>query len=156
MQSIVKSSFPYTTILTIPSTAEAGKVYSTYSTAKSFDLNFFRKGNNANKVNAVRIISAKLQAVNPSDYNIGQMEEVEIYMSKNDGKNEEMVASRRDINLNTGNMLVLDIDNSHFLDELVREPSVRVRMAYKLRNKSYTDINLHVILSITAYPNGGE
>lgn len=156
MQSIVKSSFPYTTNLVIPHTAVAGRDYSAIGTASSFDQNFVRHGNNADKVNAVRIISAKLQATNPSDYNIGQIASVKVYMSKDDGKDEEMVASRKDITPNIGNTLVLDIDNSHFLDELVREPSVRVRMEYKLRGVSNVDVNLHVVLSIAAYPSNNK
>jgi hypothetical protein len=153
MQSIVKSTFPYTTTLVIPRTSEAGKEYSSVSTATSFDQNFVKGGNDANNINAVRIISAKVQATDPSDFNIGQLAYVQIYVSKTDGKGEEMVASRKDINPTVGNSLVLDIDNSHFLDELIRQPSLRVRMAYKLRNKTTKDVSLHVVLSIAAYPN---
>lgn len=154
MQSIVKSSFPYTANLVIPATSETGKQYSAISTANSIDQSFVKGGNDANNVNAVRIISAKLQSVEPSDFNIGQLASVEIYMAKTDGKGEEMVASRKDIGPNVGNSLVLDIDNAHFLDELVRQPSVRIRMAYKLRTKASTDISLHVVLGIAAYPSG--
>jgi hypothetical protein len=154
MQSIVKSSFPYTANLVIPSTSEAGKQYSSISTANSIDQSFVKGGNDANNVNAVRIISAKLQCVEPSDFNISQLASVEIYMGKADGKDEEMVASRKDIGPNVGNSMVLDIDNTHFLDELVRQPSIRIRMVYKLRGKASTDVNLHVILGIAAYPSG--
>ncbi|MES2275390.1 MAG: hypothetical protein V4592_05170 [Bacteroidota bacterium] len=153
MQSIVKSSFPYTANVVIPATAETGKEFSSTGTANSFDQIFVKDGNDANNVNAVRIVSAKLQATDPSDFNIGQIVSVQIYVSKTDGKDEEMVASRKDINPNIGNSLVLDIDNTHFLDELIRQPSLRVRMAYKLRNKTTTDVNLHVVLNIAAYPN---
>jgi len=153
MQSIVKSSFPYTTTLVIPNTSEVGKEYSAINTATSFDQNFSRDGNNANNVNAVRMVSAKLQATSPSDYNIGSIASVKIYMAKADGSGEAMVASRTDIGANVGNSIVLDIDNTHFLDELVRQPSIRVRMAYKLRNKAATDISFHIVLSVTAYPN---
>jgi hypothetical protein len=75
-------------------------------------------------------------------------------MSKMDGKDEDRVAYRKDINPTAGNSLVLDIDNAHFLDEVVRQPGVRVRMVYKLRNKTTTDVNLRVILNIAAYPGG--
>jgi hypothetical protein len=119
-------------------------------TATSYDQSFSKSGNDADKINAVRIISAKLQATDPSDYNIGQIASVEVYLSRMDGKDEDMVASRRDISPNVGNSLVLDIDNTHFLDDLVRQPGVRVRMVYKLRSKTTVAVNLHVVLNIAA------
>ncbi len=63
-----------------------------------------------------------------------------------------MVAERNDIGANAGNNVVLDIDNSHMLDELVREPAIRVRMAYKVRKGFKTDASLHVVLGLAAYP----
>ena len=104
-------------------------------------------------VNAVRIISAKLQSTDPSDFNIGQLASLQVYVSKIDGKGEEMVASRKNINPTIGNSLVLDIDNTHFLDEIVRESNVRVRLVYKLRNAIHTDVKLHLVMNIAAYPN---
>jgi hypothetical protein len=154
MQSIVKSSFPYTTTLTIVSTTDVNKEHSAISTANSFDQNFAKGGNDAAHVNAVRIISAKLESTEPSDFNIGQLSSVQIYLSKIDGKGEEMVASRKNINPTIGNSLVLDTDNAHFLDDIVRQPNVRVRMVYKLRNKITADIKLHLVMNIAAYPNG--
>jgi hypothetical protein len=154
MQSILKSSFPYTANLVIPAAVDVGKSYTVIDTATSLDQSFSKDGNNANKINAVRIISAKLEAVTPADFNLGQLAWVEIYMSKMDGKDEDRVAYRKDINPTAGNSLVLDIDNAHFLDEVVRQPGVRVRMVYKLRNKTTTDVNLRVILNIAAYPGG--
>ncbi|MBE9667991.1 hypothetical protein [Mucilaginibacter boryungensis] len=153
MQSIVKSSFPYTATLTISHTADVGKEYSAMSTANSFDQNFAKGGNDAAYVNAVRIISAKLQSTDPSDFNIGQLASLQVYVSKIDGKGEEMVASRKNINPTIGNSLVLDIDNTHFLDEIVRESNVRVRLVYKLRNAIHTDVKLHLVMNIAAYPN---
>lgn len=153
MQSIVRSTFPYTADVEIPGKGEAGKEYSATSTATSFDQIFVKDGNDANNINAVRIISAKLQATNPVDFNIGQLSSVQVYLAKMDGKDEDMVASRKDINPTIGNSLVLDIDNAHFLDELVRQPSLRVRIVYKLRENITKSVNLHVVLNIAAYPN---
>lgn len=151
MQSIVKSSFPYTANININGGGEAGKEYSATSTASSFDQIFVK--NNAENINAVRVISAKLEATDPSDFNIGQLASVQIYLAKMDGKDEAMVASRKDITPTVGNSLVLDIDNAHFLDELVRQPSLRVRVVYKLRNNITKGVNLHMVLNIAAYPN---
>lgn len=155
MESIVKSTFPYTTDVMIAKTAQPGKEYSSVNEASSLDQSFSKSGNNAGKIDAVHIISAQIQAASPNaDYNIGQLASVKVYMSKADGKDEVMVASRKDISPTEGNSMLLDIDNSHFLDELVREPSVNVRMKYQLRNKTSKDISLRVILNVTGYPKG--
>ena len=100
----------------------------------------------------MRIISAKLQSSDPSDYNIGNIASLRVYMAKNDGSEEVMVAIRKDIQPNAGNSIVLDIDNSHFLDELVRQPSVRIRIAYRLRKAATTDVSLKVSLGIGSHP----
>jgi hypothetical protein len=154
MQSIVKSSFPYTTTLVVPASAKAGTETSAVSTATSFDQNFSKSGNNAANISQVRIISAKLQSTDPSDFNLGNIASAKIYIAKANGSNEVLVASRTDIGPNIGNSLMLDIDNSHFLDEHVREPNIRVRMVYKMRNNISVDASLRVVLSMSAYPAG--
>ena len=151
-QSLVKSSFPYTTTFTVPAASQPGNEYSATSIATSFDQNFSKKGNNADWITLVRVVSAKLISQDPTDYNMGNLASVKIYLSKDDGKDEILVASRSDISANAGNNITLDIDNSKFLDELVREPSIRVRMAYKVRQRYKIDVNLHVVLGLAAYP----
>jgi hypothetical protein len=118
--------------------------------ATSFDQNFGK--NNADRVKMVRIVSAKLMSTDPTDYNLGNLSEVRVYLSNNDGQEEVMVASRSDIGANVGNNVVLDIDNSNMLDELVREPEIRVRMTYKVRKASKSDASVHVVLGLAAYP----
>ena len=149
-QSIVKSSFPYTATLVVPSSSKAGSESTAISTATSFDQNFGK--NNGDRITLVRIVSAKLMSTEPADFNLGNIAEVRIYVSKEDGQDEIMVASRSDIGANVGNNVVLDIDNSHMLDELVREPQIRVRMTYKMRKAIRTDISVQVVLSLAAYP----
>ncbi|WP_426670029.1 hypothetical protein ACPPVU_02045 [Mucilaginibacter sp. McL0603] len=151
-QSMVKSSFPYTTTLVVPAASQAGNSYSAISMATSFDQNFSKSGNNGDRITLVRIVSAKLTSTEPSDYNIGNLQSVRIFLSKEDGTDEIVVAERNDIGANAGNNVVLDIDNSHMLDELVREPGIRVRMAYKVRKGFSTDASLHVVLGLAAYP----
>ena len=151
-QSLIKSSFPYTTTFTVPAISQPGNEYSAISIATSFDQNFSKTGNNADKITLVRVISARLMSQDPTDYNIGNLASVKIYLSKDDGKDEILVASRSDIGANAGNNITLDIDNSKFLDQLVRDPSIRVRMAYKVRQPYKIDVNLHVVLGLAAYP----
>ena len=154
VQSIVKSTFPYTTTLVLPQSSKVGVELSVESMATSFDQDFSKTGNNASQVSEVRIVSARLQSRDPSDFNIGNLVSARIYMSKADGKDEVLVASRTDITAGVGNSLVLDIDNSHFLDERMREPNVRIRMVYKLRNHIDINANLHLVLGLSAYPAG--
>jgi hypothetical protein len=153
-QSIIKSSFPYTTTLSIPTTSKRGTEYSAISMANSFDQNFSKSGNNGDKVSQVRIVSAKLTSEEPSDYNLGNLASVKIYLSKNDGEDEILVASRSDIGNNVGNNVVLDFDNTQLMDDLVRQPGIRVRMVYKLRNTISSDASVHVVLGLAAYPAG--
>ena len=152
-QTIIKSSFPYTTTLVIPSSSKVGKEYSVTSMANSFDQNFSKSGNNGDRISEVRIVSAKLQSIDPSDYNIGNWVSARIYMSKSDGSGEVLVATRNDITENVGNSIVLDINNGEFLDDLVRLSDIRVRLVYKLRTTVNTDVSLHVVLGLGANPN---
>ena len=153
MQSIVKSTFPYTTTVTIPQADKPGEEHSVTAMATSFDQDFRKDGNNGAKVSEVRIISAKLESREPSDFNIGNLAWVKIYMAKADGTDEVLVASRTDITASVGNTMVLDIDNSSFLDQRVREAQVKIRMAYKLRNAIEGSPSLHIVLGLSAYPN---
>ena len=152
MQSVIKSTFPYTTTLLIPRASTVGDVQSVTGMATSFDQDFTRSGNNANNVSKVRVVSAKIESRNPSDFNIGNFSSIHVFIAKADGSDEVMIASRTDITAGVGNSMVLDIDDSHFLDEMVRQPNVRIRMCYRLRNHIDVDASLHVVLGLGAYP----
>ncbi|NOW98303.1 hypothetical protein [Mucilaginibacter sp. SG564] len=150
MQRVVKGTFPYTANIAIPASASIGEPHTAISTANSFDQDFTRDGNNAGKISEVRTVSAKLESKEPANYNIGNIASLRVYMAKADGSDEVMVAIRKDIAATSGNSIVLDIDNSHFLDELVRQPSVRIRMVYKLRKANDVDVSLKLSLGIGA------
>jgi len=153
MQSIVKSTFPYTTTVTIPQASKTGEELSVTAMATSFDQDFKKDGNNGEKVSEVRMVSAKMESVSPTDFNIGNLSMVKVYMAKADGSSEVLVASRVDISADAGNSIVLDIDNSTFLDQRMREPQVKIRVAYKLRKAIDVSPNLHITLGLSAYPN---
>src|ERR1700740_2417472 len=72
-QSAVKSTFPYNAVLTIPRNAAGNVVLSASGTAKSFDQDFNKNGNNADKVKDVKIVSAKVISDDPSDFNLGNL-----------------------------------------------------------------------------------
>jgi len=151
-QSAVKSTFPYTTVITIPRSSADNIILSVSGTAKSFDEDFNKNGNNADKIKDVKIASAKIESDDPSDFNLGNLSMIRIYLAKADGGGEMMVASRTDITSMVGNNLVLDIDNTRTLDELVKEPNVTVKMEYKLRDHIYVNAHLKVVLGLRANP----
>ncbi len=153
VQSIVKSTFPYTADLILPVSSQTGTEFSVISKATSFDQVFDKNGNTGDKVSQVHMVSAKLQSVDPSMFNIGDISSVKVYVSNSTGGNEVLVASRSDIGASVGNNLVLDIDNTHFLDEYVRKASIRVRMRYVLRNKLTSDVSLKLSLGLSASPS---
>ena len=153
MQSIIKSTFPYTTTVTIPKTSQVGVELSVTGMATSFDQDFKKNGDNADKVSQVRMVSAKVTSEDPTDFNIGNLSMMKIYMSKADSTDEVLVASRTDITPLVGNSMVLDIDNSNFLDQQVRGPNVKIRVVYQLRNHINVNANLHLVLGLGAYPN---
>jgi len=151
-QSTLRSTFPYNATLTIPRTAADNVVLSASGTAQSFDQNFNKQGTNADKVKGVRIVSAKVVSDDPSDFNLGNLSMIKVYLSKADGTGEVMVASRTDITNLVGNSLVLDIDNSQLLDEQVKEPKLTIRMEYKLRDHIYVNAHLKIVLGLRANP----
>lgn len=153
MQSIVKSTFPYTTTVVIPKEAKPNEDHSVWAMATSFDQDFKKNGDNGENVSEVRMVSARIQSVDPSDFNLGNLSSVKVYMAKADGSEEVLVASRKDVTAGVGNSLTLDIDNSAFLDQRVREPEVKIKMVYKLRNSIDASASLHIVLGLSAYPN---
>ncbi len=154
VQSMVKSTLPYTTTLTIPASAAVGTPQSAISMAKSFEQNFSISGKGGQYISDVSVISAKLVSTEPATYNLGNLSSVKIYVSKADGKDEVLVAFRTDIIGDAGNSIELDTDNKIFLDRFVKEKEIRVRMAYTLRQKTNTDVSVFLALGVNAYPAG--
>lgn len=152
VQSIVKSTFPYTTTVVITSTAKTDTELSAKSSATSFDQIFTATGNNADQVKDVRIATAKLIASNPASFQFGHFKSVKVYIAKSNGSNEIMVASRSDIGSGAGNNLQLDVDNAKFLDDYLRGSSMRVRVAYTLRDSLDKDISIKCSLGFSASP----
>jgi hypothetical protein len=150
VQSLVRSTLPYTATLIIPAGTNPGATRSAVSQASSIDQIF---GTNANsQIKEVRIASAKLEASNPSNQSLGAFSSIRLYLSRSDGSGEVLVASRNDIASTVGSSLVLDIDNSRFLDDIVRSSSARIRMEYVLRNSLSTDVSVRASLGFTSRP----
>lgn len=151
VQSIVRSAFPYTATLMIPASTKTNTSLSAVSSASSFDQIFTGQGSNTN-VSEVRIASARIDASNPTNQSLGVFRSVRLYLSRGDGSGEVLVASRNDVSETTGSSLVFDVDNSKFLDELVRNSTVRVRLEYVLRNSLSTDISIRASIGFNSSP----
>jgi hypothetical protein len=152
VQSIVRSTFPYTATLVIPASSKANTTLSATSPASSFDQIFTGQGTNTNSVKEVRIASAKVEASNPYDQNLGVIKAMRLYISRGDGSSEVMVAQRTDIGATVGRNLVLDIDNSRFLDEYIKGSTVRIRMEYELRDAINADVSVKASLGFSTAP----
>jgi hypothetical protein len=150
--SLVKSTFPYKATLTITPNAPAGTEQTVTGTATSFDQDISKDSDTGARVKDVRVVAASLTSKDPSDFNIGNLVYVKIFIVKPDGTNEIMVASRTDITPGVGNSLVLDAENSVYIDAMIRQPKLKIRMAYKLRNQIKVNVNLKLVLGINASP----
>lgn len=152
VQSIVRSTFPYTATLIVPASSRTNSTLSATSSASSFDQVFTGQGSNTSSVKEVRIASAKVEASNPYDQNLGVIKSMRLYISRGDGSSEVMVAQRTDISSTVGRNLVLDIDNSRFLDDYIKGSTVRIRMEYELRDALNADVSLKASLGFSTTP----
>jgi uncharacterized protein YceK len=151
VQSIIKSTFPYTATLIVPASSKSNATNSATSAASSFDQ-IFGNQEGGQYIKEVRIASAKLDASNPTTQSMGMFKSVKLFIaSGNSG--EVMVASRSDISENIGTSLILDIDNSRFLDDYIKRNNLRIRMEYVLRNGLTTDVSVRTALSFSSSPN---
>jgi hypothetical protein len=151
VQSIIKSTFPYTASLIIPASAKTNVTNSATSAASSFDQ-VFGNDKGSDYVKEVRIANAKIIALNPTSQSMGVFKSVKMYIS-NGSSGEVMVASRNDIGENIGNDLILDIDNSRFLDKYIKGNNLRIRMEYVLRKGVSTDVSVRASLNFSSSPN---
>ncbi|SFH13986.1 hypothetical protein [Pedobacter insulae] len=151
VQSIIKSTFPYTATLVVPMSSKSNTTIVATSTASSFDQ-IFGNQNGATYIKEVRVASARLDASNPSNQNLGVFKSVKLYII-NDGGAEVMVASRSDVSENIGNNLVLDVDNSRFIDEYVKGNNLRIKLEYVLRNNLTSDVSVRAAINLSSSPN---
>lgn len=150
VQSIIKSTFPYTATIVVPASTKSNTIISASSAASSFDEIFGNQGG-TDYIKEVRIASAKVTASNPSNKSLGMFKSVKLFVSSGNS-GEVMVASRNDVQENIGPNLVLDIDNSRFLDNYIKGNNLRVRMEYMLRNSNTDDVSIRVAMSFTSTP----
>jgi len=157
MQSLMLTSVPYTTPLTVTASSKTGQSFTAMGTATSFDKVIFKNGANVNKINAVKVVSAELRSALPADFDLGHIQTLKVYMLKADGSDAVLVASEDDIAADTDNVIMLDVNNSGFLDRFMRESDIRIKMIYTLRTGVKTDANLLLVMNFSATPvNSGK
>ncbi len=150
VQSIIKSTFPYTAVMVLPADSKSDTPISVTSTTSSFDQIF---GNNkgGSYVKNVKVALARLDAHEPVQQNLGIIKTVKLFMV-NDTGTEVMVASRSDVSENIGNNLVLDIDNSRLIDNLIKSEQVKFRMEVVLRKELTSEVSVRAAVSLAASP----
>ncbi|MES2417799.1 MAG: hypothetical protein V4541_06400 [Bacteroidota bacterium] len=151
VQSIIKSTFPYTATLIVPTGSKSDTTLVATSTAGSFDQ-IFGNENGSQYIKEVRVASARLDASSPSNQNLGLFKAVKLYIVNGNGA-EVMVASRSDVSENIGSNLVLDIDNSRFVDDYVKGSNLRIKMEYVLRNNLTSDVSVRAAINLSSSPN---
>lgn len=148
VQSIVQNTFPYTTNVLVSTGVPADKEVS--STATASNVQTWVGGNNNAQIKDVRISDAKISVASPSGGNLSDLKSVKIYISSN-GTGEKLVASRSAIDTNSSS-LNLDLNDTGFLDAVVKSSGLTVRTVYELKNQTSSDMNLKVALNFSSVP----
>lgn len=156
VQSIVRSTFPYTAELNIPQTAKLNTTQSVSSQASSFDQIFTGQGSNTNAIGDLRLSFVKINANYPSGQSLGIFKSVKIYLSRGDSSKEILLASRDNIAATIGSSIMLDADTTLVLDQYIKESTVRIRMEYVLQSGISSDINLKASIGFNASPSQGK
>mgnify|MGYP006154333451 FL=1 len=151
VQSIIKSTFPYTATLTIPNGTKSEELKTVTSVASSLDQIFGENGS-TDLIKDVKVGAVKLVASNPTNQNLGIFKSVKVFVVSENG-GEVMVGSRSDVSENIGNNLVLDIDNSRFVDDYVKGSNLKIRMEYLLRNDLTSEVSVRASINFSASPN---
>lgn len=148
VQSIVQNTFPYTANVLISTGVPANKEVSSTATASNVQTWF--GGNNNAKIKDVRISDAKVSVVSPSGGNLSDFKSIKVYVSSS-GTGEKLVASRSDISTSSSS-INLDLNDTGYLDEVVKSSGLTVRTVYELKNQTSSDMNIKVALNFSSIP----
>ncbi|WP_027387070.1 hypothetical protein [Chryseobacterium gregarium] len=148
VQSLVQNTFPYTANVLVSTGVPANNEVSSSSTASNVQTWF--GGNNNAQIKDVRISEAKVSVVSPSGGSLNAFKSIKVYISSN-GTGERLVASRSNISTDASS-LSLDIENSGFLDTVVKSTGLTVRTVYELKNQTSSDMNLRIALNFSSIP----
>ncbi|ROH95542.1 hypothetical protein [Chryseobacterium daecheongense] len=148
VQSLVQNTFPYTANVMISTGVPANQEVS--STATATNVQTWFGGNNNAQIKDVRISDAKVSVVSPSGGNLSALKSIKVYISST-GTGEKLVASRTDIST-TSSSVNLDLNDTGYLDSIVKSSGLTVRTVYELRNQTTSDMNLRVALNFNSVP----
>lgn len=148
VQSLVQNTFPYTANVMISTGVPANQEVS--STATATNVQTWFGGNNNAQIKDVRISDAKVSVVSPSGGNLSALKSIKVYISSS-GTGEKLVASRTDIST-TSSSVNLDLNDTGYLDNIVKSNGLTVRTVYELRNQTTSDMNLRVALNFNSVP----
>ena len=148
VQSIVQNTFPYTANVLVSTGVPANQQVTSKSTATNVQSWF--GGNNNAKIKDVRIADAQISVVSPSNGDLRALKSVKVYISS-DGNSERLVASRDDINTTSRNVS-LDLNDSGYLDNVVKNNNLEIKTVYVLKHQKSTDLNLKVALNFSSIP----
>ncbi|UZT96914.1 hypothetical protein ODZ84_17065 [Chryseobacterium fluminis] len=148
VQSLVQNTFPYTANVLVSTGVPADKEVSSTSTASNVQTWF--GGNNDAKIKDVRISDAKVSVVSPSGGNLSAIKSIKVYVSST-GTAERLIASRTNISTNSSS-LNLDLNDTGFLDSVVKSSGLTVRTVYELKNQTTSDMNLKIALNFSSIP----
>ena len=153
VQSILRSTFPYTATLVVPATSKINTEQSATSQASSFDQIFTGQASNTNSIRDVRVATVKIDATSPSGQTLGVFKSFKIYISRGDSSKELLIATTNDIATTVGSRIMLDADSTHLVDNYIKGSTVRIRIEYVLRNVIASEINLKASLGLNVAPN---
>lgn len=148
VQSLVQNTFPYTANVLVSTGVPANKEVSSTATASNVQTWF--GGNNNAKIKDVRISDAKISVVTPTNGNLSDFKSIKVYVSSS-GTGEKLVASRSNISTSSSS-LNLDLNDTGFLDEVVKSTGLTVRTVYELKNQTSSDMNIKVALNFSSVP----
>lgn len=148
VQSLVQNTFPYTANVLISTGVPANQEVS--STATATNVQTWFGGNNNAQIKDVRISDAKVSVVSPSGGNLSALKSIKVYISSS-GTGEKLVAFRNDIST-TSSSVNLDLNDTGYLDNIVKSSGLTVRTVYELKNQTTSDMNLKIALNFSSIP----
>lgn len=146
VQSIVQNTFPYTANVMVSTGVPANQEVT--STATASNIQTWMGGNNNAQIKNIRISDAKITSVSGDD--LGALKSVKVYITSA-GAGERLVASRNDIST-SGNSVTLDLNDTTYLDNIVKSSDLTVKTVYVLKNQVSRDTNLRVSLNFSSVP----
>lgn len=152
VQSLLRSTFPYTSTMTIPANSKVQTVQSVSAIAAGFDQVLTGQTSNTSAIKDVRLLSVKLEINSPANQSLSVFKTVKIYIARGDSRKEHLIAASTEVPADAARSLLLDADTQTLLDEYIKGSTVKLRLEYELREQISTDIVIKTSLGLDASP----